>query len=191
MRRDDAPLSEGSAPGTDFLAALTVFWEQAACPAAARGVRVSHPRMGHVLGIHGGILAKMLTPFRSFVGGPLGDGTQMLSWVHVEDATRALLFAIDGAGERPIAGPFNVAAPNAVTMNDFAHALGAALGRPSALRVPALALKIALGDGLAEAVLTGQRAVPQKLLDHGFAFHFPTLDAAFRDLFALEVRAAS
>jgi uncharacterized protein (TIGR01777 family) len=161
------------------LAKLAVAWEGAAEPARAAGVRVVHPRLGIVLGRGGGALGKMAAPFAFFVGGPLGSGKQWLSWVHVRDVVRALLLAVDDAG---LAGPINVVAPEPVTMDRFARALGRALGRPSAMRVPAFALRLALGKGLAGALLTGQRVEPRRLIAAGFRFAFPTLDEALRDL---------
>jgi len=179
MRKDDDVFTEDGAHGTDVLAEICEAWEAAAEPARAAGVRVVHPRTGLVLGTEGGILARMLPPFRAFVGGPIGDGKQWISWVHIDDAVRAILFA---AETDAIAGPFNVTAPHPVTMNDLARELGHVLGRPAVLRVPAAALRVAVGSGLAEAILTGQRAVPRALERAGFAFRFPELRAALENL---------
>ncbi len=179
MRSDGAVLDEGAEHGDDVLARIVVDWEAAADP--ARGVtRVVHPRTGIVLGRGGGALASMLPAFRWYVGGALGGGKQWLSWVHVEDAVRALLFALD---HEALEGPFNVTAPEPVDMDAFAKTLGRAIGRPSALRVPRFALRAALGRGLAEVLLTGQRALPRKLVDAGFTFHYRRLEAALGDLF--------
>lgn len=178
MRRDDVVCDEQSSAADDLLARMCVAWEGAAGPAKAAGVRVVHPRIGIVLG-RGGALAKMEGPFRWFLGGPVGDGKQWLSWIHVKDVVRALLFLVD---HDELSGPVNLVAPAPATMNEFARALGHALGRPSALRVPALALRLALGDGVAELLLTGQRVAPRRLLDAGFAFDFPALDGALADL---------
>lgn len=170
-------LREDEPPGTDFLARLVRDWEDAARPASELGVVVSLPRIGIVLGTEGGALAKMLPAFRAFVGGPAGSGAQHLAWIHLRDAVRALLFAADGL----IDGAYNVCAPTAATMGDLARELGAVLGRPSRLRVPEIALKIALGEAYV-AVATGQRAVPARLNDAGFTFVFPDLRSALRDL---------
>jgi uncharacterized protein (TIGR01777 family) len=134
-----------------------------------------------VLGRGGGVLSKMTGPFLWFVGGPLGDGKQWMSWIHARDVVRALLFAID---DEVLAGPVNVVAKSPVTMNDFARALGRALGRPAAVRVPALALRLVLGEGLSQVVLTGQRVAPRKLERAGFAFQFPQLSDALAELYA-------
>jgi uncharacterized protein len=178
MRLDDVVCDESTPAGDDLLARICVEWEAAAAPAREAGVRVVHPRVGIVLG-RGGALAKMRKPFELFAGGPIGTGRQWLSWIHLSDVVRALVFAID---RESLSGPFNCVAPAPATMNDFARALGKALGRPSFFRVPAIALRAALGDGVAELLLTGQRAVPRKLLEAGFQFEFPALDEALRDL---------
>ncbi|MGD0676771.1 MAG: TIGR01777 family oxidoreductase [Polyangiaceae bacterium] len=176
----DAPsVDESALPGDDVLARLCVDWEAAADPARQAGVRVVHPRFGIVLGAGGGMLAKLAPVFRWFAGGPIGRGAQWVSWVHVRDAVCALLFALD---RDDLAGAVNVVAPVAVTMNEFARALGRALKRPSLLRVPALALRVALGEGLAQVLLTGQHALPRRLEEARFTFAFPTIDAALEQL---------
>lgn len=176
-RTESRVLTEDDPPGDDFLARLCVDWERAAAAASETGVRVCHPRLGLVLGKDGGMLAKMVPAFRAFVGGPVGSGAQYMGWVHLTDAVRALVHAIDTS----VQGPFNVTAPEPVTMDEFASALGAALGRPAGLRVPSFAVKLAFG-ARAEAVLSGQRAVPARLSASGFAFVFPDIVSAFADL---------
>jgi uncharacterized protein (TIGR01777 family) len=179
MRRDDVVCDEETpAAEGDILGRMCVAWEAAAAPAREAGVRVVHPRIGIVLG-RGGALAKMEGPFRWFVGGPVGDGTQWLSWIHVRDVVRALLFLVD---QEALSGPVNLVAPAPATMNDFARALGRALGRPSVFRVPPVALRLAMGDGVAELLLTGQRVAPRRLQAAGFAFEHPTLDGALANL---------
>jgi hypothetical protein len=121
----------------------------------------------------------MAAPFRWFVGGPIGSGAQWVSWIHVRDVVRALVFAMDGDA---LEGPVNVVAPEPVAMGDLARALGHALHRPSFFRVPPFALRLALGEGLAKVLLTGQRAAPHKLLGAGFKFDFPRLEQALADL---------
>jgi uncharacterized protein (TIGR01777 family) len=180
MRDDDRELDESAPHGDDVLGSIAHEWEASADPARAAGVRVAHPRIGIVLGRGGGALAKMATPFKWFVGGAIGGGRQWLSWIHMQDVVRALIFAIDHGD---LAGPFNATSPAPITMNDFARALGAALHRPSAFRVPAFALRLAVGEGISRILLTGQRALPKKLEACGFAFDFPSLDAALADLF--------
>jgi hypothetical protein len=178
MRLDDVVCDEATPAGADVLARIGLEWEAAADPAREAGIRVVHPRIGIVLG-HGGALAKMRKPFELFAGGPIGSGKQWMSWIHVSDVVRALVFALD---RESLKGPVNLVAPEPATMNDFAKALGKALGRPSLFRVPALALKAALGEGVAELLLTGQRVKPGRLLEEGFAFEFPRLGEALKDL---------
>jgi uncharacterized protein (TIGR01777 family) len=179
MRDDDRELDEGAPVGRDVLAEIAVAWEGAADRARQAGVRVVHPRIGIVLGRDGGALAKMATPFRCFLGGPIGSGRQWVSWIHLQDAVRALIFALDS---NVLTGPVNVVAPEPVTMDALARAIAGALHRPAAIRVPAFALRAALGRGLARALLTGQRALPRKLVDSGFVFDFPRVEQACLDL---------
>jgi uncharacterized protein (TIGR01777 family) len=169
---------ESSPPGTDFLARVCVDWEAAAEPARRAGVRVVTPRIGIVFGRDGGPLEKMIQPFRAMVGGPLGSGRQIISWVHIRDAVRALLHLMDGDHS----GPFNIVAPSAVTCAALASASGRARHRPSFMRTPGFAIELALGAERAQIVLRGQRAVPKRLLAAGFEFSFPTIDVALADL---------
>ena len=170
LRTDDAELDESSPAADDFLARLCVDWEAAA--REARG-RVAIARIGIVLGKGGGALQRMVPMFRRFAGGPIGSGKQWWSWIHVDDLSRAILFAIDGELE----GPFNATAPTPATMNDVAAELGRALRRPHVMRAPAIALRAALGER-AEVLLTGQRVIPMRLLGAGFQFRWPELRGA-------------
>lgn len=179
IRAEDRVLVEDSPPGDDFLARLVADWEAAAEPARAAGVRVCHPRIGLVLGRGGGMLEKMMPAFRAFVGGPVGTGAQYMGWIHIVDTVRSLELAVD----TELTGPFNVTAPEPVTMDVFARALGTAMGRPSIFRVPQFIVKLALGSR-SEAVLFGQRALPKKLVDSGFAFVFPDVASALADIAA-------
>ncbi|NOU31170.1 MAG: TIGR01777 family protein [Polyangiaceae bacterium] len=178
MDTGGAEVDESTPAGTDVLARMCVDWEGAADPARDAGVRVSHPRIGLVLGRDGGVFAKMLPAFKAFVGGPLGCGIQYFPWVHIEDTVSALVFAVD---TKDFQGPFNLVSPNPVTMGEFARSLGSALGRPSFMAVPAFALKLALGEQ-SRALLTGQRAIPKKLADARFPFLYPELGSALSDL---------
>jgi hypothetical protein len=173
--RGDEVLEEGAAPGGDFLANVVRQWEAEAQRAPVRSVQL---RTGVVLSARGGALSKMLPPFKAFVGGPIGSGKQWFPWIHIADEVGAILWSID----RDVSGPLNLVAPGIVTMKDFAKALGRALHRPSWAPVPAAPLRILLGE-IADVLLAGQRAVPHKLLQSGFRFRFPEVDAALRDLF--------
>lgn len=174
----DRILTEEDEQGDDFLARLVADWERAADPAREVGARVCHPRTALVLGRGGGLMGRMVPAFKAFMGGPLGSGAQYVPWIHMVDAVRALEHAIDRAD---CAGPFNMVSPEPVTMNELARQLGEALDRPALLRVPAVALRLALGEA-ALVLLTGQRAVPKRLTGAGFAFVFPELGSALADL---------
>lgn len=176
--RGEEALSEDSSPGSDFLATTCVAWEEAAKKAEALGARVVMIRTGVVLGRGGGALAKMLPPFKAFLGGPIGGGGQFLSWIHRDDLAALYVLALE---DSRVLGPVNGTAPNPVTMKDFATALGHALHRPSLLPVPAPAVRLLLGE-MATVLLDGQRALPKKAEALGFPFRFPEIDAALRDI---------
>jgi hypothetical protein len=178
--RGDAPVVEEDGPGPegDFLARLCVRWEEAARPAEELAVRVCHPRIGVVLGPGGGVLAKMVPAFRAFVGGPIGSGRQVLSWVHLADAIGILLLCLQRDEAR---GPINVTAPHPVTMDEFSQTLGRVLRRPALLRVPAPLVRLAFGEG-AEVLLSGQRVLPRRAQALGYRFAFPELEPALRDI---------
>jgi uncharacterized protein (TIGR01777 family) len=179
--RGQDEVDEDGAPGSDFLAEVTVAWEAAAAPATAAGVRVVHPRFGIVLAPHGGALAKMLPPFKLGVGGKLGSGTQAMSWIALSDAVQALIFALDHDALR---GPFNVTAPRPVTNAEFTRALGSALHRPTVLGVPGPLARLALGEMADVALLGGVRALPRRLVAAGFTFEHPELGAYLAEALA-------
>jgi uncharacterized protein len=176
--RGDEEITEASAAGKDFLAEVCQAWEAEALRAEPFGVRVVLLRTGVVLARDGGALAKMVPPFKAFVGGPIGSGRQWMPWVHLADEVGLILWAIDSQ----VRGPVIAVAPNAVRMKDFAKALGRALHRPSLFPVPAPALRLAVGE-MADLLLDGQRARPVKALEGGYRFRFSDVDAAMRDLF--------
>jgi uncharacterized protein (TIGR01777 family) len=174
----DEEVTEDSPPGSDFLANLCVEWENAAREAQSSGVRCAMIRVGVVLDKEGGALAKLLTPFKLFAGGPVGSGRQWMSWIHHADLTGLFLLALDNP---QAIGPINGTAPNPVTNRDFGKALGHALHRPSFVWTPALALQVALG-GAATLVVTGQRVLPKRALELGYSFQYPTVEAALAQI---------
>ncbi len=176
--RGDDPLGEEEPPGRGFLAELARDWEAEARRAAEQGVRVVAMRFGVVLGSDGGALARMVPAFRAFLGGPLGSGRQWFSWIHIADLLAAVSFLLEVPA---LSGPVNVCAPEPVPQREFAAALGRVLGRPSFLPAPALALRLALGEA-ADLLLGSQRAIPRRLLEHGFRFRYPVLAQALEDL---------
>ncbi|MGO9937276.1 MAG: TIGR01777 family oxidoreductase [Terracidiphilus sp.] len=178
--RGEEVLDEASAPGKGFLADLCQQWEEAATPAAEAGIRVVHTRFGVVLGRglgarEQGALEKMLPVFRAGLGGRLGSGRQWMSWINLDDAIAAVLFALE---TRSLAGPVNVVAPNAVTNAEFTRALARQVRRPAVLPAPAFALRLALGPMADEALLASARVVPAKLTAAGFRFTHATLEEA-------------
>ena len=172
--RGDELLEESAAPGAGFLARVCRSWEAEALEAEQYGVRVVWARLGLVLAPRGGALARMLPPFRLGVGGKLGSGRQWMSWVQLADVTGLLLHA---ATHPELRGPLNVVSPAPVRNSEFTRALGHALGRPTLMTVPRLALSLALGE-VSEVVLESQRVVPRVASDTGYHFAYPELGAA-------------
>ena len=170
----DEPSSEDASPGDDFLASVCCAWEAAARSLSAEGSPVALVRTGIVMSAKGGVLNKQLPLFRVGLGGVLGTGRQWQSVISLDDEVRAIVWILDHRSH----GPVNLVSPTPVTNREFTSALGRALHRPSALRVPPAALRIALGRELAMgAVLASQRVVPTALLDSGFTFLDRDLDA--------------
>ncbi|MGQ9688060.1 MAG: TIGR01777 family oxidoreductase [Desulfobaccales bacterium] len=178
--RGEEELTEDSPPGQDFLAQLARDWEYEALKAQDLGLRTVITRFGIVLGRGGGMLGELVPLFNKFLGGPVGSGRQWLSWIHHQDLVRAFLFLPE---HKELSGPVNFTSPNPVRNQDFVRALGRVLHRPAWLPAPAFMLRLVLGE-FADAVLTGQKIKPQKLLNAGFQFLFPTIDQALKNLFA-------
>jgi uncharacterized protein len=176
--RGDEELTESSSPGRGFLAELAVDWEAEAAAAQSKGARVVAARFGIALGRDGGALAKMVPAFRSFMGGPLGNGKQWFPWIHIHDMVAALTFLAKGDGHQ---GAYNICAPHPVRNGQMAAALGKVLGRPAAIAAPAFMLKMMMGE-MAGVLLGSQRALPVKLQQTDFAFTFPEIDAALAHL---------
>jgi len=177
--RGTETLTEDSSPGTDFLAQLCVDWEAEAKRAAAPGQRVVLLRTGLVLERSGGVLGKMVLPFRLFAGGPLGSGRQYMPWIHRHDWVEMVRWINDTPS---LSGPVNATAPHPVTNGEFAHALGRAMRRPAFLPAPRFAMSMVLGE-MADAVLAGQRALPARAQAAGYHFRYPEIDIAFRGIF--------
>ncbi len=174
----DAQLIENSPSGHGFLAELAVDWEMEARSAARIGARVCLLRFGVVLGTDGGALAQMLPAFRRGVGGPMGDGRQWVSWIHMEDLVRAVLFLLKTPR---IDGPVNLTAPAPERQGDFARALARHLRRPALVPAPAAMLRLLFGE-LATTLLASQRVIPQRLITEDFHFHYPDIDSALNQL---------
>jgi len=176
----DEELDEGSPAGDDLLARVCVEWEAAANAAARHGVRVAIIRVGVVLDKEGGALKQMMLPFKMFVGGRVGSGKQWVSWIHHDDLVGLILLALDNA---EATGIMNGTAPNPVTNKALAKALGRAMHRPSFMPTPKFALRLMLGQ-VAGLVITGQRVLPRRALQWGYAFKFPDIDSALQNVLA-------
>jgi uncharacterized protein (TIGR01777 family) len=176
--RGDEAITEKSPPGSTFLASLGREWEREALAAAAV-TRVVLLRTGIALDRAGGALPLMALPFRLFLGGPLGSGRQYLSWIHRDDWVAMVRWALTATA---VSGPLNVTAPNPVTNAEFSRTLGRVLRRPSLLPVPALALRVAVGE-MAGELVTGQRVLPERARTAGFVFEYPELEGALRAIY--------
>ncbi|HSU12728.1 MAG TPA: TIGR01777 family oxidoreductase [Longimicrobium sp.] len=174
--RGDERVDEMSAPGSGFLAEVVREWEAATEPASAAGIRVVLPRFAVVLSKRGGMLAKVLTPFRLGAGGTMGSGRQWLSWVSLGDAVDVLYLSL--VDDR-LDGPINVVA-GAVTNDEFTRTLARVLSRPALVPVPAFALRLAFGEMANETILVSQRADHRRLTQLGYSFAEPELEGALR-----------
>jgi len=177
---DDAGrYSEEDTPNaTDFLGRLAIDWEASAREAERLGIRTLIFRFALVLGHDGGLMKQLMTPFRLGLGGPIGDGSQAFSWVHIDDLVDAYLFALKAT---PLQGEFHIAAPKPVTNLAFTKTLGAVLHRPTLFRVPRTLLKLLFGEG-ASVMTSGQWVVSKRLPELGFQFRYPDLELAVDDL---------
>lgn len=171
--RGDETLTELSAPGDDFLADVVRAWEAATEPAQDAGVRVAHLRTGIVVSPGGGSFGRLLPLLRLGLGGPLGDGRNWWAWITAADHARAVEHLLTSA----VSGPVNLTGPEPARQADLVRAVARRLHRPAVLRVPRLALRVAVG-GFADDVLSSQRAVPQVLLGDGFTFRHTSVDDA-------------
>jgi uncharacterized protein len=179
-RRADVPVTEHDPPGADFLADVAVAWEDSTAALEKLGTRRVVMRTGVVLARDGGALPKLARAYRLFVGGNLGTGKQWISWIHWVDHVRAMRLLLEDPAAR---GAFHLSAPEPVRQREFGRRLARVLHRPHWLPTPAPLLRAVLGE-MATVVLTGVAAFPQRLLERGFAFHFPELESALVDLLA-------
>ena len=170
-------VTEEEPPHNEFTHKLCARWEQIACEAQSDKTRVCLLRTGVVLAPKGGILGKMIPPFRLGLGGPGGNGRQYLAWIHIDDMVNAILWLLDN----DLRGPFNMVSPYPVRNEQFAHALGHALQRPAILRVPATVIRLLMGES-SVLVLGGQRALPKRLEAAGFPFRWYDLEEALADV---------
>ena len=178
--RGDERLDERASAGEGFLASVCVDWEAAAEAARAAGIRVVNARIGVVLAADGGALAKMKTPFLLGVGGRIGDGTQYMSWITLDDVVSALIFAL---ARDELSGPVNLVSPNPVTNAELTNTLGRVLKRPTLFPVPKFALRLGMGSQMAdEMLISSTRVVPSVLADRGFRWQHADLTSALRSV---------
>lgn len=177
----DETLDETSPGGEGFLADVCRQWETATQPAADRGIRVVLLRFGMVLSPHGGALAKMLPAYRFGLGGRIGDGKQVISWISLDDAVGAVYHAMTTDAIR---GPVNIVSPEAVTNARFSKTLGRVLHRPTIAAMPGIVARCLFGQMADELLLAGADVTPRRLMESGFSFRHPSLEPALRELLA-------
>jgi uncharacterized protein (TIGR01777 family) len=170
---------EGMPVGEGFLPMVTKQWEDSVRHVDDRNTRKVFIRSGVVLGKAGGMLPKMMLPFRFFLGGYPGSGDQWLSWIHIDDEVKAIVTLLEAENS---AGVYNLTAPNPVTMRQFAKTLGKVMGRPSWTRVPGFLMEAVMGDMARETILSGQKVLPSRLQEHGYQYDHPQLEEALEDI---------
>jgi uncharacterized protein (TIGR01777 family) len=175
--RGDEILTENSSAGNDFLADVCKVWETESAKVEESGVRNVRVRTGIVLIPEDGALKQMLIPYKLFIGGPLGNGNQWMSWLHIDDMIQIYLYALDN---KEINGAVNAVSPNPVMMKEFAKTLGKVLKRPSILPVPQFILRLVVGEA-ASVVTASQKVSADKLLTAEYKFRFNTLSEALKD----------
>jgi uncharacterized protein len=177
--RGDEVLSETAGVGTDFLAGVAAQWESEGTGIGAAGARVVHLRFGLLLSADGGVLGRMLLPFRLGLGGRLGSGRQWMSWIALDDVVRVIQTALQDPRYQ---GAINVTTPNPCTNREFTATLGRVLRRPALIPVPTFALTLLFGEAAPAAILASQRLVPARLQELGFEWQYPDLPGALRHL---------
>lgn len=172
-------VDEGTSGDSSFSSKLCFDWEHVAKQAEELRIRTCYLRTGIVLGKNGGALSKMLPAFKLGLGGPMGNGSQWMSWIHIDDLIGIILYLIQ---HRNISGAVNGSAPNPTRNKDFSSTLGYVLKRPAFVPMPAFVLKLLLGEMAQELLLAGQRVMPKKILDAGYNFQYAELENALREV---------
>ncbi|MRX73902.1 TIGR01777 family protein [Bacillus lacus] len=170
---EDSPVAD-----EDFLSHTVRIWEEEAKNAAAPGMRTVLCRFGIILDQHDGALPPMLLPYKLFAGGTVGSGEQWLSWIHIQDVVKLILFVIQ---EESIEGPVNFTSPNPVQMKEFGKTIAKVTGKPHWLPAPSFAINTLMGE-MSDLILKGQRVLPKKALEHGYSFHFPDLEHSLKNI---------
>lgn len=177
--RGDEELDETSEPGKGFDAEVCIEWEKAAHEVEAAGVRLAIVRTGQVMETGGGILGELLLPFKLGLGGPLAGGNQWVPWIHLADELGIMTWALD---DEQVSGTVNATSPNPVTNKEWSKALGRALHRPAVLPIPGFATEIKFGREFGKVAQGGQRVLPKRTEELGYAFKYPEIDGALRNL---------
>lgn len=177
--REDKILSEDDMPGDDFISMVCREWEKSGQAAVDKGIRAAFMRIGIALSPAGGVLKRLLLPFRAGIGGEIASGTQYMSWVGIDDVTGAFFHVL---ADNKISGPVNVVSPNPVTNLEFTKTLGRVLSRPAIFSIPAAAINLAFGEMGREVLLSSTRVAPKKLLETGYRFRNPDLYGALSHL---------
>ena len=178
--RSDEILDESSEPGEGFLSEVAVKWEDSTKEVEPQ-VRRAIIRTSPVLGRSGGILTRLIRPFRFFLGGPVGSGKQWFPWIHLDDEVGAIRFLME---REDLQGAFNLTAPAQLMMKDFYHTLGKAMRRPSWLPIPGFVLRLLFGEMAQETILSEQRVVPKRLMEAGYKFIYPKAEEALKEIFS-------
>lgn len=177
--RGDETLTENSSKGAGFLAEVCDQWERALLPIKDRGIRTVFLRTGVVLSKDGGMIKRLLPPFKLCLGGVIGDGSQYISWIDLDD----FVFAVDHIlNESSIAGAVNMVSPNPVTNRTFTKKFAKAISRPALFPMPKSALKLIFGEMAEEMLLTSQRVIPENLMEHGYQFRYPTIESSLNNI---------
>ena len=168
-------LNEESKPGTDFVSKVSEDWELATQPLVDHGIRVINLRFAVILSKKGGALKKMLLPFKCGLGGPIGSGQQMFSWVSIDDVIKAIVYVLESPD---ISGPVNISSPNPIANKTYTQALAKQLNRPAFFTMPAGICRLMFGEMADELLLSSQKVMPRKLIEHGFAFSYLDIESA-------------
>ena len=180
---DNGSLDEGSRPSNSFTHKLCDRWENEAIRAEEYGVRVCIARFGVVLGDNGGFIKKVLPPFKWGLGGRMGNGRQMFSWIHIEDVIKGFEFLIS---KTKCMGKYNFTSPNAVTNQQLTKYMGGILKRPTICHIPSLMIKILFGEMGEELLLKGNEIIPRRLLKEGYKFKYSEIESALSDILSVK-----
>jgi len=175
---DDRVITEENPPGKDWQADVCQQWEDSTAQVEELGVRRVITRGAIALTTEGGAFTRLMFPFKFFIGGPLGNGRQYISWIHMADQVDVIRYLIDN---QAASGVYNLSSPNPVTNKEFAQTIGKVMGRPSFIPVPEFAFRTMFGE-VSTVVVDGQRVVPKRLQELGYQFKFPELEPAIRNI---------